>query len=285
MLKLWKVLRLAPSARSMSSQTQSPTFSSTDSKIVARLGPSNIATMIMSGQPNRPFPDSYQVNLETFSPAALSAVSVITEAMSHQQWDNLEDLVDEGCIEALRNIFQNQTYEENLLVRLKPDDVFFSFVSNAENCKSGNNLNLVTFSLPKLGEVKEMVAQNKNLFDKTNREIETTIKEKKENAKDYIREQMQALKEAIDSNDPHEALKQSNIVIGNYRFERESHSDQWRVTEVAQISSVDAWHPVFRLRWKGRLSIATRGGFDFYKILRIDYTTDWIAFMLILAIL
>ena len=153
-MNVCKVLRFVPRnslslCRPMSSQ--SPTFSSSNSKTVARLGPPHIATMILAGQPNRPFPDSYQVDLDTFTPAALAAVSMITEAMARQEWDSLEDLVEDGCREQLRNIIQSQTYEENQLVHTKPEDVFFSFISNAENCKSGNDLNLVTFSLPNLG--------------------------------------------------------------------------------------------------------------------------------------
>ena len=76
--------------------------------------------------------------------------------------------------------------------------------------------------------------------------------------KKNFREQMKHLQESMD--DPHEALKQSDIVIGNYRFERENPSAQWLVTEVGQISSVEAWHPIFRYRWKGRLNIATKLG-------------------------
>ena len=159
MLKVWRVLRLSTRSsagvnlsRFMSSKA--PTFSSTNSEVIARLLPSNIATMIITGLPNRPFPESYQVDLDTFKPAALSAVSMITRAMSEQQWDTLEGQLDEGCLESLRSIIQDQTYEENKLVQLNPEDVFFSFIANGEKCKSGKDLNLVTFSLPKLGKVK-----------------------------------------------------------------------------------------------------------------------------------
>ena len=153
-MNLCKVLRFVPLNRLSLCRfvsSQSPTFSSTDSKTVARLGPHNIASMIFRGKPNIPFPDSYQVDLDTFKPAALSALSVITEAMSRQEWDSLEDLVEDECLDKLKNIIQNQTPEENQLVQIKPEDVFFSFISNAENCKSGKDLNLVTFSLPNLG--------------------------------------------------------------------------------------------------------------------------------------
>ena len=158
-MSLCKVLRLTQTrvygspgfCRLMSSQ--SPTFSSTNdkSRIVARLGLNNIATMVLTGKPNRPFPDSFQVDLESFNPAAVSAVSMITEAMANQDWESLEDLVHDDCVVELRKIITNQSEEEKSLVQLKPEDVFFSFISNTENCNSGNSLNLVTFSCPNLG--------------------------------------------------------------------------------------------------------------------------------------
>ena len=80
-------------------------------------------------------------------------------------------------------------------------------------------------------------------------------------------------------------LSKNVIIIGNYRMQRETSADDWTVTEVAQMSSVKAWHPMFRLRWKGRLSIATRGGWNFYTILRFDYGTDYIFLMACLAVL
>ena len=157
-MSLCKVLRLTQRVYGSSGfcrfmSSQSPTFSSSNdtSKIVARLGLPNIATMVLSGKPNRPFPDSYQVDLDSFTPAAISAVSMITEAMSQQDWDSLEDLVQEDCTVELKNIMDNQSEEERQLVHLKTEDVFFSFISNAENCQSGNSLNLVTFSCPNLG--------------------------------------------------------------------------------------------------------------------------------------
>ena len=98
-------------------------------------------------------------------------------------------------------------------------------------------------------------------------------------------ERMGKLKEDMANYDPHETMQKSDIVIGNYKFLRESPTKDWVITEVSQKSSVDAWHPLFRFRWKGRLNIATKAGIDFYKVLRYDYMTDYIAVMIILAFL
>ena len=89
------------------------------------------------------------------------------------------------------------------------------------------------------------------------------------------------VKMKAEENDPHDLFKANEILIGNYRFIRDSPSNQWVITEVAQINSLQAWASIFKLRWKGRLGIALRGGYDFYKILRVDYLTDYIVFALI----
>ena len=89
----------------------------------------------------------------------------------------------------------------------------------------------------------------------------------------------------MEDNDPFSLLQQNEIIIGNYRMQRESPAHDWTVTEVAQISSVKAWHPIFCLRWKGRLSIATKAGWNFYTVLRFDYGTDYVFLMACLAVL
>ena len=44
------------------------------------------------------------------------------------------------------------------------------------------------------------------------------------------------------------------------------------------MSSVEVWAWPFRTRWKGRLGISLRG-YNFHSVLRMDYATDWIAFI------
>ena len=95
-------------------------------------------------------------------------------------------------------------------------------------------------------------------------------------------EKLQEFDKQVNSDDPHKLFQQNEIIVGNYRMKRETSSHEWTVSEVAQISSVTAWPWPFKMRWKGRLSIATRGGYDFYKLLRVDYLTDYIVLMVIL---
>ena len=143
---------------------QAPTFSSsgdTDS-IVTKLGPNRISTMIITGKPNRPLPPSYNVDLEEFLPGAISAVSEVTGKMAEDDWDSLSGLVEQRCVSSLRPVISALSPEERELTKLNSDDVFLSFISNPENCESGNDFHIVTFSLPQLGEAKSLVGKVRN---------------------------------------------------------------------------------------------------------------------------
>ena len=79
-------------------------------------------------------------------------MSMVTSSMVDNQWESLSDLVESQTISAMRHIYSDLSPEEKELTTLDPDDVFLSFVSNLEDCDEGNNINLVTFSLPRLGK-------------------------------------------------------------------------------------------------------------------------------------
>merc|ERR1719300_1740328 len=134
----------------------------------------------MTGEPTRPFPASYNVDVKEFMPVAKGAVSIVTKAMANQEWESLLGLVDPECITQLRSIMLSLDQEQRDLCVLDPEDVFFSFISNVTNCDKGNNLNLVFFSLPKLGSIKSMVKERVNNIDTKN--------EDKEAVKESVRE-------------------------------------------------------------------------------------------------
>jgi len=251
-----------------------PTFSSTGNttKIVSRLGPQRIATMIMSGKTNRNIPPEYQIDIDQFLPAAVSAVGEVTKCVSSGDWGGLEGLVDRECINNLKASMDMLNKEEKELVALNPGDVFLSFVYNQENCDSGNNLQMVTFSLPKLEKMKQMVKENKELTT----EFDVKMKGGNVTDKEQLEGIMNEFQTKLTANDPHTIFAENEIVIGNYRFVRESPASQWIIKEVAQINSLQAWATPFKLRWKGRLGIATRGGYNFYNVLRMDYMSDYI---------
>ena len=59
-------------------------------------------------------------------------------------------------------------------------------------------------------------------------------------------------------------IDKNDIIIGNYRMQRDTPADAWTVTEVAQMSSVKAWHPLFLRKEMTILYIATCCGWNFY---------------------
>ena len=174
---------------------QAPTFSSTGDtdSIVTKLGPNRISTMIITGKPNRPLPNSYNVDLEEFLPGAISAVSEVTGKMAEDDWDSLSELVEQRCISSLRPVISSLSPEERELTKLNSDDVFFSFISNPENCESGNDFHIVTFSLPQLGEAKSLVGKKMEIKNNVNEAIKAKMKAYKDAAK------MKAYKDAKDA--------------------------------------------------------------------------------------
>ena len=160
-----------------------PTFTSSgggDQSIVTKLGPNRIASMIITGRPNRPLPDSFNVDLEEFLPGAISAVSVVTSAMAEDDWESLSGLVESRCVSNLRPVLSGLSPEERELTRLRSQDVFLSFISNPENCAEGTDLKIVTFSLPQLGEAKSLVEKNKEVKDNANEAMRAKVKAYKE---------------------------------------------------------------------------------------------------------
>ena len=136
---------LVQNIRLRAMSVQAPTFSSSGDteNIVTKLGPNRIATMIITGKPNRPLPASYNVDVEEFLPGAISAVSVVTNAMAEDDWEALPGLVESRCVSNLRPVMSALSPEERELTRLNSADVFLSFISNPENYFSIYNLKFI----------------------------------------------------------------------------------------------------------------------------------------------
>merc|ERR1719419_949397 len=187
----------------------------------------------MTGEPTRPFPASYNVDVKDFMPVAKGAVSIVTKAMANQEWESLLGLVDPECITQLRSIMLSLDQEQRDLCVLDPEDVFFSFISNVTNCDKGNNLNLVFFSLPKLGSIKSMVEENKELRRKMESEVKERVNnidtknEDKEAVKESVREIIMEASEKMKTNDPYYLFKEKR---NNYwQLSNGQRSGNWSV--------------------------------------------------------
>lgn len=218
-----------------------PTFSSTGdiSSLVTKLDLSKIGHVIIRGKVNIPFPKSYNVNIEEFLPGATEAAGIVTQAACQENWEELEGLVSSDCIQGLRNQLGNYSQLQRDLVALDPEDVFLSFIANDVNCEEGNNLQVVTFSLPGFSKVMRV--------QKTVNQRMAELKEMKELNNERLKE---IIAEVRDENsiDPQAIFNNNEILIGNYRLERTNSDSQWVVTEVGQANMRDSMQAYFRFR-------------------------------------
>jgi len=239
--------------------------------------------MIMTGRPNRPFPEQFGVDLEAMSEGGKQAISVVTNCLAERKYDQLEGLVSPQCISGLRSNLENLNAEERGLLGVNSEDIFFSFIPEFNFKEENQSLMLVTFWFPHLGELREEIRTNRQEVDDKMKDIFAEAKEGKLNqgeVTESIKESLKESREKLKERDSHLIFQQNEIIIGNFRFERRNQNSDWTIVEMSQINSVTAWAYIFRKRWKGRLGISLRG-VDFYKVLRYDYMTDWIAYTII----
>jgi len=230
--------------------------------------------MMLHGKPNRELPADMGVDLESMIDGGKQAISVVTGLMQSDQLDQLEGLVSTQCILGLRQSLDQLSAEQKQNLLVESEDIFFTFVPSVQFYEDKQSILLVTFSFPGLNHLKQTEKTNVEELNNTLMDLEKQAKDGKiepKELKDSLNEKMKSVRE----NNPRREIFNSNeILIGNYKFERPDKISDWTIVEVSQISSVKAWAKLFRYRWKSRLALSLRG-VDFYKILRIDYLTDW----------
>jgi len=262
-----------------------PSYSSTGSLdvLVTSLGLNRISTMIMSGKPNRPFPAELGVDLETMTDGGKQAISVVTRLLESEQFDQLEGLVSPQCALGLEESIRQLSDEEKKKLSLRCEDIFFTFIPQFKFEAAKQSILLVTFSLPGLDEIKQIIANNRKQFEETFEQVKQQVEEgklEKEKMKETLNESLKLTSQRLQHQDPHLMFKNADIVIGNYRFERDNSNSDWTIVEAAQVNSVKTWAWVFRKRWKGRLAISMQGP-SFNTVLRVDYITDWFFFLIL----
>jgi len=250
-----------------------PTFNSTGdtSTLVTKLGLSKIGHVIIRGKVNIPFPKSYNLNIDEFLPVATEAAGLVTQAASQGNWEDLEGLVDSACIEGLKSQLESYSQPLRDLIVLDPEDVFLSFIANDVDNQDGNNLQVVTFSLPGFSKVRQVQGVVRKRMEE--------LKEMKELNNERLKEIIAEVREE-NSIDPQAIFNDNEILIGNYRLERQNPDSQWTITEVGQSNMRDCMQAYFRFRWRGRLGIHLKLDKPFLSVLRVDYFTDWIALMI-----
>jgi len=258
-----------------------PSYSSTGdmNKVVTSLGIQRVSTMIMSGKPNRPFPEEFGIDIDSFTEGGKQAIELVTKCLEEQDYSSLDGLVSDSCISRLQTSLKDLTNEEKEYLSVNSSDIFFSFIPSFKIDSEQQSLILVTFSLPGLSHIKSTIASNKEEFEASMKEIVQEAKDGKIEAS-AIKESLNEKLYKNGPNDPHQMFQTNEIIIGNYTFNRDGKNSDWTLAEISQVNSVTAWAWIFRKRWKGRLGLSLRG-MDFHKVLRYDYMTDWIAYVLI----
>jgi len=271
---------LATSSNQRSSGAPSYSSTGTVHTCVSKLDLNHITSVCYLGRPNPPLPDRYNIDIDEFLEGAVGAVEVVTRNISDGNYSNLEELVSEDCISGLKQQNLHTLSEENRkLLAVNSGDIFFRMATNIVVSDSLTSVLLVTFSLPDLEKIKTQIGQMKQDTQELNAKMKSLVSDLSSGAvdkadfKQMTEDNLKEHKEKMRQNDYFKQFKDSQIVIGNCTFKKSGSSD-WVVTDIAQVNSTLAWHPIFRYRWKGRLGIHLRG-VDFYKLLRWEYLTDW----------
>eukprot|EP00088_Acartia_fossae_P068530 TRINITY_DN8708_c0_g2_i1.p1 TRINITY_DN8708_c0_g2~~TRINITY_DN8708_c0_g2_i1.p1 ORF type:complete len:309 (-),score=28.24 TRINITY_DN8708_c0_g2_i1:8-934(-) len=268
-----------------------PTIASSGdpNRIIYRLPQQRIATMMIAGVPNRPFPAETGVALEDMTEGGIQAINFVTTCIQTEDWQSLEGLVSDECIQGLQKSMNAIPYEDRGHIAVNPRDVFFHFIPQFQFTKDKQKILLVTFSMPRVGELKEVIKQNKemtkSIADQVKKDVENGTISRAEFPKvmqEKMAESLKVLSEKGMNTDT--IFKENDIIIGNYTFQRDDVNQQWTIVEIAQADSRNVWQWFFHKRWKGRLGISLRTR-DFNTVLRFDYITDFLGFMLVYSLL
>ena len=258
-----------------------PSFSSLSDKsqIVTKLGLNKLGNVILYGNPNHKekFYDYYQLDINTWSRGALEAVSIVTKNISNHEWEDLDGLVSANCIRSLKSKVYGLSEAEKYYLEFIPENVFFHFISNPENCDAGKNLNLVTYSLPNLVNARNNYEEINRITLETKQKMDS-LKEfgasSQEEANDMMKSILQEHKEQIDQKRDEQTLWHNELLVGNYRFVRDPSSQDWILTEMSQVNTLAHWPALSRWRWKLRLDVSLKLNKSFLTILRADYVMD-----------
>jgi len=278
-------LFISPASSRFSSN--GPTFSSTGStkNLVSKLGPGRLFNVLWNGKLHSPMPKQYNLVPKEFIPAALEAVALVTRSASERDWEGLEGLVHQNCIQGIRDQVDGMSEEERKLIVMHPGDAFLSFISNERSCGGGKDVNLVVFFYPDLHTVKETAQEMNQLKKETDEKIKKDIFEGNiKNTADLKNEFVDFKEKIKELNFARGDLMNRNGMswcgtVGNYRLVRESLDGQWVVSEVGQADSTKVLTQLVRFRYKALLGKSILNGLPFKNVLRRDL---WVHLFIIL---
>ena len=297
---------IAFSRFSSSSPSSGPTFSSTGNpkNLVTKLGPRRLFNLLWNGKLHSPMPKQYNLVPKEFIPAAVEAVAMVTKTARERDWEGLEGLVQQSCIQGIRDQVDSMSEEERKLIVVHPEDAFLLFISNESSCGGGKDVNLVVFFYPDLHTIKHTAEQMNQLKKETDEKIQKDI------AQGNIKNTTDLKGEFVDFK---EKLREMNVergdlfkrngifwcgMVGNYRLVRESLDGEWAISAVGQADSTKVmaqlvrWelsrsghligrmtNPFLRFRYKVLLGKSILNGLPFKTVLRRDL---WVHLFIVL---
>ena len=95
--------------------------------------------------------------------------------------------------------------------------------------------------MPRLGELRQIIAENKEVakavMDRIKSDVKDGIITKDQAATEIPKQLKETLENLKNEKGDHNTIFRSNdIVIGNYRFERENSNYGWTIVELSQVT-------------------------------------------------
>jgi len=217
------------------------------------------------GDLNPALPASHQLEVAEVLALAESLAAVVTRAAAAGEWGELEGLVEDSCLRRLTSAMEAMPEDQRSLITLNPDDVLMSFISNADDCSEGNDLNVVIFSYPGLHKItgvldlfqQEILRQRPAPNIKESEFIKICEEVKKESGVDIVG--------ILDGNE---------AVIGNYRLGRAGHGHKFRLSEMGQISLGDPRMAGVRRTVRELLEASIKVNKPFLEVMRLYLQTS-----------
>jgi len=268
-------LHLSPSSRHLSTSPSlaGPAFSTLGEIGHPVIDPAVLTTLTTAamkehlakhGVLNPALPAGYQLEVAEVLALAESLAAVVTRAAAAGEWGELEGLVEDSCLRRLTSAMEAMTEEQRSLVTLNSDDVFMSFVSNAEDCSEGNDLNVVIFSYPGLHKIsavldlfqQEILRQRPHAHIRESEFANICGEVKKESGVDIVG-----------------ILDDNEAVIGNYRLARAGHGHKFSLYEMGQIGLGDPRMAGARRTVRELLEASIKVNKPFLEVMRLYIQT------------
>lgn len=248
-----------------------------------------ISNIVTTGEANVPFKNMSDVSVSDFSAGAVAAVDAVTGHIADGgDLADLRDTVSESCLTSLRAALAALSPAQRSLLRIKEEDVFFSWVQLAVvNGRTGlHRIRFAVMSFPRFGEIRRMHESNLRRRELHEEKIsawaaKAGLKGEPMSPPELYRRVKEEEEEMVKSlEDPHAVFRAGDIIISNYEFSQTAEGS-WVVSALATRDARATWLWIFHWRWKGRLGFALRGT-PFVKVLRFDYATDIFIYFIVL---